>query len=59
MSFQAVLDANVLFPPSLRDLLLRLAEVRLFDVRWSEQILDEVERNIVKKSKATNEQAAN
>ncbi len=31
----ALLDANVLFPASLRDLLLRLAERRLCQVRWS------------------------
>jgi predicted nucleic acid-binding protein len=36
-----VLDANVLFPAPLRDLLLRLSHARLFRVAWSEYILDE------------------
>ena len=47
-SFEAVvLDANVLYPASLRDLLLRLAEERLYQPRWSAQILDELRRNLV------------
>lgn len=42
-----VLDANVLYPPSLRDLLLTLAALDAFDVRWSREILDEVTRNVL------------
>ena len=43
---QAVLDACVLVPPTLCDLLLRLAEEpALYRPRWSEEILDEVYRN--------------
>jgi len=42
-----VLDANVLYPPSLRDLLHTLAALDAFDVRWSDEILDEVTRNVV------------
>lgn len=42
-----VLDANVLYPPSLRDLLLTLAALEAFDVRWSVEILDEVTRNVL------------
>ena len=42
-----VLDACVLYPPSLRDLLLTLAALDAFDVRWSDEILDEVTRNVV------------
>ena len=42
-----VLDANVLYPPSLRDLLLTLAGFDAFDIRWSDQILDEVVRNVI------------
>jgi predicted nucleic acid-binding protein len=42
-----VLDACVLYPPSLRDLLLTLAALDAFDVRWSDDILDEVRRNVV------------
>ncbi len=42
-----VLDACVLYPPSLRDLLLTLATLDAFEVRWSAEILDEVTRNVV------------
>jgi hypothetical protein len=47
MAFLAVLDACVLFPYSLRDLLLRLAEVELYDLCWSDRILEEVRRNLI------------
>ena len=44
--YPVVLDACVLVPPSLCDLLLRLAETpRLYLPRWSEKTLDEVHRN--------------
>jgi hypothetical protein len=43
----AVLDACVLFPASLRDTLLRLAETpRLYVPRWSGEILGELKRNL-------------
>lgn len=42
-----VLDACVLYPPSLRDLLLTLGALDVIEVRWSEEILDEVTRNVV------------
>lgn len=43
----AVLDACVLFPASLRDTLLRLAETpRQYIPKWSEQILEEVARSL-------------
>lgn len=41
-----VLDANVLIPNALCDLLLRLAEEDVFVPRWSDTILDEVRRNL-------------
>ena len=37
----AILDANVLYPFRKRDVLLRLAHVGLFQVRWTERILEE------------------
>ena len=37
-----VLDACVLYPPSLRDLLLTLGALDVIEVRWSDAILDEL-----------------
>ena len=45
--FIAVLDANVLFPLTLRDTLLRAAAAGFYQLRWSADILDEMERNLV------------
>lgn len=56
--FKVVVDANVLFPFSLRDVLLRAAADDFFQLYWSEQILDEMERNLVATHMATSEQAA-
>ena len=47
MAFAAILDACVLYPFSLRDTLLRLAERELYDAHWSEAILDEMTRNLI------------
>ena len=44
-----LLDANVLVPQRLSSLLLTLAEHDLFQPRWSDEILDEVERTLVNK----------
>lgn len=44
----AVLDACVLYPPSLRDLFMRLASGLVFQPRWTEEIHDEWMRNILK-----------
>ena len=46
MAYVAVLDANVLYGQLVRDLLLRLAERRLFRPVWSRRILDEVFESI-------------
>lgn len=43
----AVLDANVLYPARLRDLLIRLAIGGLYQARWTERILDECFDNLV------------
>ena len=56
MAFSAVLDANVLYPFSLRDTLLRLAELELFTALWSTRILEEMRRNLVE-HRITAEQA--
>jgi hypothetical protein len=39
--FRVVLDANVLFPLTVRDTLLRAAALGMYQVHWSEEILDE------------------
>jgi hypothetical protein len=46
LAFTVLLDANVLYPVYLRDALLRFAQAGIFQVRWSEQILDEMARNV-------------
>lgn len=48
--FVVVLDANVLYPFTVRDALLRFAEAGLFRVRWTADILDEVRRSVLKKN---------
>lgn len=40
-----VLDANLLIPRAIRDLLLSLADCKVFRPVWQQSILDELERN--------------
>jgi predicted nucleic acid-binding protein len=49
VDFKVLLDASVLYPAYLRDLLLRLAERGYYQARWTDQILHEVSSNIKKK----------
>lgn len=42
MSFVVIYDASVLYPNTLRDLLLRVAQSGAVQARWTEQILDEM-----------------
>lgn len=49
MAFTALYDADVLHPPGLRDLLMRLGQTGLFRARWSEQILDEMVDSILRR----------
>jgi len=44
-----VLDACVLYPAPLRDLLLSLAAAGLYRAKWSQQIHDEWTRNLLEK----------
>jgi hypothetical protein len=48
VAFPALLDACVLVPIRLTDLLLRLAEAGTYRLLWSRDVLDEVERNLPK-----------
>lgn len=48
MAFPSFLDACVLVPIRLTDLLLRLAEAHTYRPLWSDEVLAEVERNLPK-----------
>ena len=43
----AVLDANVMYPQWLRDVLLTVAAMGYYEPRWSPQIIDEMRRNVL------------
>jgi PIN domain len=45
---RAVLDANVIYPAFLRDVLLRLAASGLYQPRWTARIHDEWIRNVIR-----------
>ena len=47
MAIVAVLDANVLYPAPVRDLLLNLATLHQYQPKWTELILDEFVRNLL------------
>jgi predicted nucleic acid-binding protein len=46
VAFVVLHDANVLYPNTLRDLLIRIAQAGLVQAKWSERILDEVFDNL-------------
>lgn len=48
MAFPAFLDANVLVPINLTDVLLRLAAAKTYRPLWPAHVLDEVERTLLK-----------
>lgn len=53
-----VVDANVLFPLTLRDTLLRAASEGYYQLRWSRDILGEMERNLVSTGTMASDKAA-
>jgi predicted nucleic acid-binding protein len=46
VSFIVLYDSNVLYPNILRNLLIRVAQDGLVQAKWTDQILDEVFRNV-------------
>lgn len=53
-----MLDTCVLYPQSLCDTLLRMADGEFFELRWSQRILDELERNLAVRESVGAEGAA-
>ncbi len=49
MAFVVIYDACVLHPAPLRDLLIRLARTGLVHARWTDQILDETFRSVLRR----------
>jgi predicted nucleic acid-binding protein len=49
VAFDATYDACVLHPAGLRDLLIRLANTGVFRAHWSDDILDEMVRSILRR----------
>lgn len=47
MAFVVLYDANVLYPSTQRDLLIRIAQAGLAQAKWTDRILDEVFVNLV------------
>jgi predicted nucleic acid-binding protein len=56
--FKVVLDACVLYPFTVRDVLLQAAASGFYQVFWSEMILDEALRNLVADRRMSEEHAA-
>lgn len=52
-------DTNVLFPISVCDLLLRLAEIRMHEVVWTDYLLQELETRLVREERCSPESASN
>ena len=49
MAFVAFLDTCVLFPMNLRDVILSMAEVGIYQIRWSPDVFDELRRTYIRK----------
>ena len=55
MPFQAIYDACVLYPFEVRDVLMVAARTRQFELKWTDAILDEFTRNLIKDGRSTRE----
>jgi hypothetical protein len=56
--FPSFLDTCVLFPQTLRDVLLTAADSGLFFPLWSSDLVDEMERNLIENRGLTRQQTA-
>jgi hypothetical protein len=57
-AFVAFLDSCVLYPATLRDVLLTIAEAGICQIKWSADVLDEVEKALVSRTTVTNPKEA-
>lgn len=48
MTFVVIYDTSVLYPSTLRDLLLRIAQTGLVQAKWTDRILDEMVRAVLR-----------
>lgn len=48
MPLRAIYDANVLYPNTLRDILIRVAQEGLVQARWTDRILDEMQNALTR-----------
>lgn len=55
MPFSAIYDACVLYPFEIRDVLMVAARTRYFAVYWTDEILEECARNLIKDGRSTRE----
>ncbi len=55
--FSVILDSCVIYPMPLCDTLLRAAEAELYQVYFSQEILDGATRNLIKKGRMTENKA--
>ncbi len=58
MAFVAFLDTCVLYPPTLRDVLLTISEAGVCQIRWSSDVLDELQRILAERADAPSSETA-
>jgi len=57
MVFIVVYDANALYPNTLRDLLIRVGQAGLVQVKWTNEILDEMLRVLCRNRSASHQKS--